>query len=317
MEIKKDTFTVLSLFDGGSGGQLAFKDLGIEFDGAKYKYFASEIKGHAIKLTKHHFPNTIHIGDVTKVSYKDGILYTENGEYEVGHIDLLIGGSPCQDFSQLNTLPQCRDKEGFGLEGNKSKLFYEYLRIKNEINPTYFFLENVKMKKESENELNDYLNCKGLHACSSLVSFQTRGRIYWSNANLEAPAGQNVNFQDFKDTDYEYCKQFKLNKTKSRIKMWNNGEKGLLGTCKNVTNSQTITAVTRKQDRAPNSGLVEFEDFCRFLTRRELELAQTMPVGYTDILSYNQAQDIIGDGWTIKMISHFFKQIIEELNSKN
>lgn len=97
--------------------------------------------------------------------------------------------------------------------------------------------------------------------------------------------------------------------------MWNNGEKGLLGTCKNITNSQTVGCVTRKQDRAPNSGLIQFEDFCRYLTRRELELAQTMPVGYTDILSYNQAQDIIGDGWTIKMISHFFKQIIEQINN--
>lgn len=316
MEIKKDTFTVLSLFDGGSGGQLAFKDLGIEFDGVKYKYFASEIKGHAIKLTKHHFPNTIHIGDVTKVSYKDGILYTENEKYEVGHIDLLIGGSPCQDFSILNTCSLSSGKTKFGLEGDKSKLFYEYLRLKGEINPTHFFLENVKMKKDSEQQLNEYLKTTGVHACSSLVSFQTRGRIYWSDVKLTAPDPQNINFQDYKDTDYDYCKEFKVKRTPSREKMWNNGEKAKFS-CKNVTNAKTVIAVTRKQDRAPNSGLVEFEDFCRYLTRRELELAQTMPIGYTDILSYNQAQDIIGDGWTIKMISHFFKQIIEELNSKN
>lgn len=213
MKINKDTFTVLSLFDGGSGGQLAFKDLGIEFDGVKYKYFASEIKSNAIKLTKHHFPNTIHIGDVTKVSYKDGILYTENGEYKVGEIDVLIGGSPCQDFSMLNYAQQEQyRKEKLGLEGTKSSLFYEYLRIKKEINPTYFFLENVKMKKESELQLNEFLNCNGIHVCSSLVSFQTRARIYWSNANITQPENKNINFQDFKDTDYEYCKQFKAKK---------------------------------------------------------------------------------------------------------
>lgn len=90
---------VLSLFDGMSCGQIAFEKLGIRFDGVNDKYFASEIKKYAIKVTKENYPNTIHIGDVTKVSYKDGILYTENGEHEVGKIDYLIGGSPCQDFS--------------------------------------------------------------------------------------------------------------------------------------------------------------------------------------------------------------------------
>ena len=90
---------VLSLFDGMSCGQIAFDKLGIKFDGTKNKYFASEIKKSAIKVTKHNYPNTIHIGDVTKVSYSNGVLYTENGEYEVGEIDYLIGGSPCQDFS--------------------------------------------------------------------------------------------------------------------------------------------------------------------------------------------------------------------------
>ena len=137
---------VLSLFDGMSCGQIAFDKLGIRFDGTKNKYFASEIKKHAIKVTKNNYPNTIHIGDVTKVSYKNGTLYTENGEYEVGEIDYLIGGSPCQDFSvaKLNNVK-------YGLEGDKSKLFYEYLRLLREINPKYFLLENVRMKEESKN----------------------------------------------------------------------------------------------------------------------------------------------------------------------
>ena len=88
---------VLSLFDGISCGQIALERAGIKVD----KYYASEIKKHAIKVTMEHFPNTIQIGDVTKVSYNDGILYTENGEFNIGNIDLLIGGSPCQDFSLI------------------------------------------------------------------------------------------------------------------------------------------------------------------------------------------------------------------------
>jgi DNA (cytosine-5)-methyltransferase 3A len=92
--------------------------------------------------------------------------------------------------------------------------------------------------------------------------------------------------------------------------MWNEG-KGFnkLGTCKNVTFSNKIDCLTRKQDRSPNSGLIEFDDFCRFLTRRELELAQTVPVGYTDCVSYNQAQDLLGDGWTVEVITNILKGI--------
>lgn len=295
--------TVLSLFDGMSCGQIALERARIKVN----NYYASEIKKHAIKVTKEHYPNTIHIGDVTKVSYKNGILYSENGNFEVGEIDLLIGGSPCQNFSIARATRYKID----GLEGDKSKLFYEYLRLLREVNPKYFLLENVKMKKESEEQLNNYMGVKGIHINSNLVSYQNRPRIYWTNIpGVEIPQDRNINFQDYKDTDYNYCKQFKVNRTPSREKMWNNGNgKNTIGTCANVTNSNKIYCITRKQDRSPNSGLIEFEDFCRYLTRREIELAQTLPVGYTDSLSYNQMQDLCGDGWTVDVIVHIFKRL--------
>lgn len=295
---------ILSLFDGISCGQIALERVGIKVD----KYYASEIKKHAIEVTKEHYPNTIHIGDVTKVSYSNGVLYTENGNFEVGNIDLLIGGSPCQNFS-IASVSQ------LGLEGEKSKLFYEYLRLLKEVKPKYFLLENVKMKKESEKQLNEYLGVEGIHINSNLVSFQNRPRIYWTNIpNITLPNNKKVNFQDFKDVDYEYCKQFKVNKTPSREKMWNNGQGKTphLGTCANITYSDKVYCITRKQDRSPNSGLIEFEDFCRFLTRREIELAQTLPVGYCDRVSYGQMQDLCGDGWTVDVIAHIFKGIKQE-----
>ena len=293
---------VLSLFDGISCGQVALERAGIKVD----NYFASEIKKHAIGVTQKHFPNTIQIGDVTKVKYKDGILYTENGEFEVGKINLLIGGSPCQNFSVARACMYEID----GLKGDKSKLFYEYLRILKEVNPDYFLLENVKMKKESYEELNSYLGVKGILINSELVSFQKRPRIYWSNIpNITIPEDKHINFQDYKDTDYDYCNQFKVKRTPSREKMWNNGQgrNSTLKSCVNVTNSNKIYCLTRKQDRCPNSGLIEFDDFCRYLTRREIELAQTLPIGYTDGLSYNQMQDVCGDGWTVDVIAHIFK----------
>ena len=187
---------VLSLFDGISCGQVALERAGIKVD----NYFASEIKKHAIGVTQKHFPNTIQIGDVTKVKYKDGILYTENGVFKVGKINLLIGGSPCQNFSVARACMYEID----GLKGDKSKLFYEYLRILKEVNPDYFLLENVKMKKESYEELNSYLGVKGIPINSELVSFQKRPRIYWSNIpNITIPEDKHINFQDYKDTDHD------------------------------------------------------------------------------------------------------------------
>ena len=196
-----------------------------------------------------------------------------------------------------------------GLKGDKSKLFYEYLRILKEINPDYFLLENVKMKKESYEELNSYLGVKGISINSELVSFQKRPRVYWSNIpNITIPEDKHINFQDYKDTDHDYCNQFKVKRTPSREKMWNNGQgrNSTLKSCANVTNSNKVYCLTRKQDRCANSGLIEFDDFCRYLTRREIELAQTLPIGYTDGLSYNQMQDVCGDGWTVDIIAHIF-----------
>lgn len=301
---------VLSLFDGMSCGQIALERANIEVD----NYYASEIKKHAIKLTKEHYPNTIHIGDVTKVSYKDGVLYTENGEFNVGKIDLLIGGSPCQNFS-IASVTQ------LGLQGEKSRLFYEYLRLLREVEPTYFLLENVKMKKESEQQLNRYLEVKGIHINSNLVSYQNRPRIYWTNIkSVTIPEDRNVNFQDYKETDPEECRKYMLNRTPSRIKMWSNGNGrkcGHVGICDNKTFDSKINCLTRKQDRSPNSGLIACDDFARFLTRREIEQAQTLPIGYCDSVSYNQMQDLCGDGWTVDIIAHIFSFMdLEEIKPK-
>lgn len=279
---------VLSLFDGMSCGQLALEKASVEYN----NYFASEIKPIAIKVAKQNFPNTIHIGDVTKLDLST-----------LPKIDLLIGGSPCQDFSILKA-------KGLGLEGDKSKLFYEYLRVLKQIKPKYFLLENVRMKKESEQQLNEYLGIEGLHINSELVSYQKRPRIYWSNIPSACiPKDRNINFQDHKETNYDVCKTYKLSKVPSHIKMWNDGKgrNSELKVCANVTNRNKVYCLTRKQDRSPNSGLIEFDDFCRFLTRQELEKAQTVPVGYTNSVSYNQAQDLLGDGWTIEVIAHLFQ----------
>ncbi|MCB5494522.1 hypothetical protein G4974_09985 [[Ruminococcus] gnavus] len=304
--------TVLSLFDGISCGQLALKRAGIKVE----KYYASEIKKIAIKVTMEHFPDTVQIGDIEKVRYNRETkeLITENGVYQTEGIDLVIGGSPCQNFSIARVSMGTKEIEG--LKGDKSKLFYEYLRILREVQPKYFLLENVKMKKASENELNQYMGVNGLHINSELVTFAKRPRIYWTNIQgVKAPEDKKINFQDFKDTDPEYCKDFKVKRTPSRERMWNSGKgRETESNCENITNAEKIGCITRKQDRCPNSGLIEFEDFCRYLTRREIELAQTLPIGYTDSLTYNQMQDVCGDGWTVDVITHILRYAKETLN---
>ena len=283
-------------------------------------YFASEIKKCAIKTTQLHYPNTIQVGDVCKLHYENNSLY-KNCEYDKqfdtwvlgekihnSRIDILIGGSPCQNFSIANIGNRT------GLQGKKSKLFYEYLRLKQEINPKYFLLENVKMSKDNEQKLNNYLGVQGIHINSNLVSFQDRERIYWTNIpNVTQPQDKYVDFQAYKDCNEKRCEEAKVNMTPSRIKMWNNGQGfTTIGTCDNITNAYKVHCLMRKQDRSPNSGLIAYRGFCRYLTRRELELAQTLPVGYCDNLSYNQVQDVTGDGWTVDVIAHILKGTKEE-----
>lgn len=297
---------VLSLFDGMSCGRIALDRIGVQVD----NYFASEIDKHAIKVSKDNWSDIIHIGDVTKVNFKDGVLYTEHGSYTVGKIDLLIGGSPCQDFSTAKAFGQ-HGETPKGLEGTKSGLFYHYLRILNEIkedNPEVkWLLENVKMKKESKEQLDNYLGVEGVYINSDLVSFQKRARYYWSNIEFDVPQDKGVSFQTFKSKEGDLS-EYKMNRTPSRERMWNNGNGGnSSSSCANVTRSDKIYCLTTKQDRCPNSGLVEYEDFCRYLTRTELELAQTIDVGYTDCLSYNQACAVLGNGWTVDVICHILK----------
>jgi len=161
MEINKIE-NVLSLFDGMSCGQIALNRAGIEYK----NYFASEIDKHAIQVTKKNYPNTKHIGSVVDVKAID-----------LPRIDLLIGGSPCQGFSfagkQLN------------FDDPRSKLFFEFVRLLKECNPKYFFLENVKMKKEFQNVITEHLGVEPIEINSNLFSAQNRKRIYWTNIPFE------------------------------------------------------------------------------------------------------------------------------------
>ena len=288
---------VLSLCDGMGGGRIALDRAGVKVD----KYFASEIDRNAIKCSTNNWNDIIHIGDIRNVSYNDGVLRTENGNYEIPHIDLLMSGTPCQSFSLANVYNRN------GLDG-KSGIFLEALRILHEVNPTYFLFENVRMGKESKNQLDKFLGVSGVEINSKLVSCQNRPRIYWTNFPITVPEDMGISFQDIIERDTNVGK---LNKSKYYLKMWADGKgnNSIKGGCLNVTYADKIMCITTEQRRCPNAGLVECEDFCRILTQRELELAQTLPVGYTSGFSYNQAQKLIGNGWTINVIVHLLRHL--------
>ena len=177
---------VLSLFDGMSCGQQALERAGIKVD----NYYASEINKYAIQVTMTNYPNTIQLGSVTEV---DG--------YSLPKIDLLIGGSPCQSFSfagkrngmstkceiQILTLEHYLKlkQEGYEFEG-ESYLFWEYMRLLNEVKPKYFLLENVMMGEKWERILSKAIGVNPIEINSALVSAQNRRRLYWTNIGMKA-----------------------------------------------------------------------------------------------------------------------------------
>ena len=190
MENMKDGIKVLSLCDGMSCGHIALDKAGIKVD----EYYAAEIKNIAIKVTMDNYPDTIQIGDVNNVSYEDGVLHTENGDFNVRHIDLVIFGSPCQSFSKAMPLDQ-----RIGLEDlKKSGLFYECNRILKEVNPDYFLMENVKsMKKSDRDIISNMLGFEPININSKVIAPALRNRYYWTNiSNVTQPKKKDIKLQD-------------------------------------------------------------------------------------------------------------------------
>ena len=158
---------VLSLFDGCSGGQLALDRAGIPV----HKYYASEIDKYAIKVTQANFPDTIQLGDVTQVNPNERGMGVDHAMDYDPPIDLLMGGSPCQGFSFAGHQLQFADP--------RSKLFFEYIRVRDEIMPKYVLLENVRMAQKSQDVISKYMGFEPQALNSSSLSGQNRYRLYW------------------------------------------------------------------------------------------------------------------------------------------
>lgn len=286
---------VLSLFDGMSCGQIALEKAGIKVD----NYFASEIDKYAIQVTQKNYPNTIQLGDVTQV----------NGS-NLPKIDLLIGGSPCQSFSNAGN--------GKGFDG-KSGLFFEYVRILKEVKPTYFLLENVKMKKEWQDIISEALGVEPIEINSKFFVPQNRPRLYWTNINVDdIPTTFNHCLNDILDNASE--EYYLTEKQKFILDLnynWSENEiirhkagrhqqdnifryDGIMG-CLSASTHGAARHLTKTY--LPNGKI-------RRLTENEVEKLQSVPIDYTKGVSSSKRYEMLGNGWTVDVIIHILKYII-------
>jgi DNA-cytosine methyltransferase len=188
---------VFSLFDGMSCGQLALKKAGVPVG----IYHASEIDKWAIEVTKKNFPFTVQMGDITKLEdFRLELIRKHIG------IDLVMGGSPCQGFSFAG--------KGLNFEDPRSKLFFEFVRVLKILKPKYFLLENVRMKKESQDIISEYMGIEPTVINSNLVSAQNRHRLYWTNIPFDMPEDRGLILADvlepLEDLDPKYLAGDKL-----------------------------------------------------------------------------------------------------------
>ena len=306
---------VLSLFDGMSCGQIALDKLGIPVK----NYFAAEIDKYAIQVAKSNYPDMVHLGDVQNIKTSGTHLMDE---FDCGHkIDLLIGGSPCQGFSfagkQLN------------FDDPRSQLFFEYVRLLKELKPKYFLLENVKMKKEYQDALSELLGVEPVLFDSYLVSGVYRKRNYWTNIPFDATIeDKGIRLKDILDegyTDREFgmCLLESLSRPlKTPIKIarryllygfWQVifKSEGHYNSCVEHfnLNFEGLDAKGVEQHIIDNNIDMSVYEGVRYLNRSEMERAQTVPEGYTSMVTRDQAASLLGDGWTVDVVAHILKGI--------
>ena len=283
-----EKINVLSLFDGISCGHIALDKAGIPIN----KYYASEIDKYAIKVTNKNYPETINLGDVTTVS---GELFTEK-------IDLLIGGSPCQGFSQAGKMKNFDDP--------RSKLFWEYVRILQEVKPKYFLLENVVMKQEWQDIISEALGVKPIMIDSSLTSAATRKRLYWTNIpGVGQPEDLGITFGDIRERDVPEGSIYYTDKGIDWIRRHEKRTGKTLRIIGDSDKMQMLEASMYKKYSSQRFFGIEDTHGLRYITVTECERCMNIPDGYTDCCSNTQRYKQLGNGWEVNTITHIFRRL--------
>lgn len=292
---------VLSLFDGISCGRVALERVGIPIK----KYYASEIDKYAMQISKKNYPDIIQLGDIKGLT--NDILDS------LGEIDIVMGGSCCQDLSCYKY-----DRgDVTGLNGEKSGLFYEFCRILKYVKPKYFLLENVaSMEKKWKDEISKNMGVQPVMINSSLVCAAERKRLYWTNIpNILQPQDKGVVLKDivfnadevpekYWYTKYDFTVHEGDVKVKATIHLNSHRQAkevyGLNHKCNTLLCDGNGGNLVKK---------VYQNEKVRKLMPIEYERLQTLPDEYTDCVSDSRRYSVIGNGWTVDVIAHIFNNL--------
>ena len=293
---------VLSLFDGISAGRLALERAGIQVS----SYYKAEIDKFANKVSETHYMYDLNFGDVTK--------WREWG-LDWSTIDLLIGGFPCQAFSFAG------NQKGF--EDSRGALFFSYLEILNHIksfNPNIKFLaENVKMKKEYLDIISSYLGVEPLFINSAVVSAQNRQRFYWCNWEVTLLPDNDVRVEYIIEDMPEGASEVRCGAYRGRYLV-----NGVRQDGKMLTAGLTTQRLEVRKDFKTNclttvqkDNVLVFSDanniiYTRYLTVTECARLQGFPDDWCNVISKSQTLKAYGNSWTIDVIAHLFKNMIEK-----
>jgi DNA-cytosine methyltransferase len=285
---------VLSLFDGISCARVAIERSGIKID----KYFSSEVEKSCIESSKLRFPDNIFLGDVREINKK-----------KLPKIDLLIGGSPCQDLSNAF--------KGKGLEGARSSLFYDYVRLLNSLKPKFFLLENVQ--NQYKYMMDEEMGVEGVNINSALFSAQSRPRCYWTNMEIPKMPDGNLSvindiLEDDVDEYYFLDKKIVRDTMKRLSKDVDLPHSGIrkLGEIdrdflKDNERQRRVYSIMGKSPTLlarSDSPKILIGDRIRKLTPLECERLQCVPDHFTEGFSKTSRYKMIGNGFTVSVISH-------------
>ena len=324
---------VLSLFDGMSCWRLALERAWIPVR----RYFASEIDKYAIQIATKNFPDIHQIGNAEWVEVFYTLTWGIDHWYRIKSewsyyrlwswwLDLLIGGSPCQWFSNAG--------KGMNFKDHRSKLFFEFVRILNEAKPRYFLLENVKMKKEWQNIISEHLfGIQPVEIDSSLVSAQRRKRLYrvwkrnedWSYSQvvIHQPEDKGILMKDIidygiVDQDKSYCIDANYAKG-GNLKSYAKGRRQLVfNSIYQLPRGKNPGGVKEGKSPTLSSNCWQYNNFVdcgkwyRKLTPIECERLQTLPDDYTAGVSNSQRYKMLGNGWTVDVIAHIFREMFKD-----
>lgn len=257
------------------------------------KYYASEIDKYAISVSNKNYPSIIQLGDINN---------WKSWDIDWEHIDLLIGGSPCQGFSFAGKKLNFKDE--------RSKLFFIYVDILNHIkkkNPNIkFLLENVKMKTEYQDVISHYLEVEPIRINSSLLTAAKRDRLYWMNFDVSIPDDKGITFDDINQHDNNWLSDTYIDK----VSKWKAQQDPLKNTTY-IGKGMKLPCLTARGYNQSHSGMILISDGTkyRYLSNEEAELAMTLPIGYTYGIKDRERARCIGNGWSVDIITHILKNI--------